>query len=135
MRIFGREPVYILAFIAIVLKLSSAYGLEVTTEQQGAIMAVLSLVVALVSAFVLRTGAAGAAIVNLAQGVLALFLAFGLHMAAEQQAMWMAAVEGAVALFLHQQVTAPVPALPLEGKSVIRGEVLASRPVAVEYRD
>ncbi|MFJ3834433.1 hypothetical protein ACIPY6_02830 [Streptomyces sp. NPDC090054] len=127
MRIFGREPVYILAFVAIVLKLSSAYGLEVSAEQQGAIMAVLSLVVALVSALVLRNGAAGAAIVNLAQGALALFLAFGLDMGAEQQAMWMAAVEGAVALFLHQQVTAPVSALPIEQSSPVK----ASAPQAV----
>lgn len=123
MRIFGREPVYILAFVAIVLKLSAAYGLEVSAEQQGAIMAVLSLAVALVSAVVLRTGAAGAAIVNLAQGALALFLAFGLNMGAEQQAMWMAAVEGAVALFLHQQVTAPVPALPIEQSSPVEPRV------------
>jgi hypothetical protein len=53
----------------------------VSANQQGAIMAVLSLIVALATAIVLHTGAAGAAIVNLAQGVLALFLAFGLHMA------------------------------------------------------
>ncbi|MEV6569916.1 hypothetical protein [Streptomyces sp. NPDC051577] len=135
MKILGREPVYILAFVAIVLKLSAAYGLEVTATQQGAIMAALSLAVALISALILHTGAAGAAIINLAQGTLALFLAFGLHMGAEQQAMWMAAVEGAVALFLHQQVTAPIGALALEGKSVIRGEVVSSRPVAVEYRN
>ncbi|MFD4740629.1 hypothetical protein ACFWNQ_25175 [Streptomyces virginiae] len=120
MRIFGREPVYILAFIAIVLKLSSAYGLEVTNEQQGAIMAVLSLVVAAVNALVLRNGAAGAAIVNLAQGALALFLAFGLHMAAEQQALWMMAVEGAVALVLHREVTAPVSVLPVEQRSSVK---------------
>lgn len=135
MRIFGREPVYILALIAVTLKLASAYGLDVSDTQQGAIMAVLSLIVALATAIVLRTGAAAAAIVNLAQGALALFMAFGLHMPAEQQALWMAAVEGAVALVLRREVTAPVAALALEGKSIIRGEVLASRPVAVEYRD
>ncbi|MEU6168100.1 hypothetical protein [Streptomyces tanashiensis] len=120
MKIFGREPVYLLAFIAIVLKLSAAYGLDVTGEQQGAIMAVLSLAVALATAVVLRTGAAAAAIVNLAQGVLALFLAFGLHMAAEEQALWMMAVEGAVALVLRREVTAPVPALALEQRSPIK---------------
>lgn len=120
MKVFGREPVYILAFIAVALKLSSAYGLDVTSEQQGAIMAVLSLVVAVITAFVLRTGAAGAAIVNLAQGALALFLAFGLEMSAEQQAMWMALVEGAVALVLHREVTAPVSALRIEQSSPVR---------------
>ncbi|MEE1814202.1 hypothetical protein PUR59_04100 [Streptomyces sp. SP18ES09] len=120
MRIFGREPVYILAFIAIVLKLSAAYGLDVSIEQQGAIMAVLSLAVAFATAVVLRTGAAAAAVVNLAQGVLALFLAFGLHMAAEEQALWMMAVEGAVALILRREVTAPVSALAIEQRSPIK---------------
>jgi len=117
MKVFGREPVYILAFIAIALKLAAAYGLDVSAEQQGAIMAVLSLLVAVITAIVLKTGAAAAAIVNLAQGVLALFLAFGLNMPAELQALWMLAVEGLVALVLHREVTAPVPQLRIEQTS------------------
>lgn len=122
MKIFGREPVYILALIAITLKLSAAYGLDVSIEEQGAIMAVLSLIVAVASAVVLKTGAVGAAIVNLSQGLLALFLAFGLHMAAETQALWMLGVEGLVALVIHREVTAPVPptALRTEQTSPIR---------------
>ena len=117
MKILGREPVYILAFVAVALKLSSAYGLEVTAEQQAVIMAVLSGIVALIEAIVLRTGAAAAAIINLAQGVLALFLGFGLDMSAEQQALWMLAVEGAVALMLRREVTAPVPEVGIEQSS------------------
>ncbi|MFG2276774.1 hypothetical protein ACGFNY_44325 [Streptomyces chartreusis] len=117
MKILGREPVLLLGFVAVALKLASAYGLDVTAEQQAVIMAVLSGVVALVEAIVLRTGAAAAAIVNLGQGVLALFLGFGLDMTAEQQALWMLAVEGAVAFFLRRDVTAPVPALGIEQSS------------------
>nr|WP_237270681.1 hypothetical protein [Streptomyces caniscabiei] len=113
----GREPVYILAFVAVALKLSSAYGLEVTADQQAVIMAVLSGVVALVEAIVLRTGAAAAAVVNLAQACLALFLGFGLDMTAEQQALWMLAVEGAIAIFLRREVTAPVQVLSIEQTS------------------
>lgn len=117
MKIFGREPVLLLGFVAVVLKLASAYGLDVSAEQQAVIMAVLSGVVALAEAIVLKTGAAAAAIVNLGQGVLALFLGFGLAMSAEQQALWMLVVEGAVALFLRKEVTAPVPAVNLEQSS------------------
>ncbi|MCX4911923.1 hypothetical protein [Streptomyces sp. NBC_00878] len=117
MKILGREPVYLLAFVAVVLKLSSAYGMDVTAEQQAVIMAVLSGAVALTEAIVLRTGAAAAAIVNLAQAVLALFLGFGLDFTAEQQALWMLVVESAVALALRREVTAPVPALSLEQSS------------------
>jgi len=119
MKVFGREPVYILAFIAITLKLSAAYGLDVSVEEQGAIMAVLSLIVAVVTAVVLKTGAAAAAVVNLAQGVLALFLAFGLELSADQQALWMGIVEAAVALVIRKEVTAPVSSLRIEQKSPV----------------
>lgn len=117
MKILGREPVLILGFVAVALKLASAYGLDVTAEQQAVIMAVLSGAVALIEAIVLRTGAAAAAIVNLAQGVLALFLGFGLDLSAEQQALWMLLVEGAVALMIRREVTAPVPELGIEQSS------------------
>lgn len=117
MKLLGREPVYLLAFVAVTLKLASAYGLDVSAEQQAVIMAVLSGVVAVVEAVVLRTGAAAAAIVNLAQGVLALFLGFGLAMTAEQQSLWMLVVEGAVALMLRREVTAPVPEVGIEQSS------------------
>jgi hypothetical protein len=116
-KILGREPVYLLAFVAVALKLASAYGLDVSAEQQAVIMAVLSGAVALVEAIVLRTGAAAAAIINLAQSGLALFLGFGLAMTAEQQALWMLVVEGAVAIFLRREVTAPVAALGIEQSS------------------
>ncbi|TXS39700.1 hypothetical protein [Streptomyces sp. t39] len=125
MKIFGREPVLLLAFVAVALKLSSAYGLDVSAEQQGAIMAVLSLVVAVVTAVVLKTGAVAAALVNLAQGVLALFLAFGLEMTAETQVLWMAGVESAVALFLRRDVTAPVAATRLEQSSPVKPQAQA----------
>lgn len=117
MRWFGREPVYILAFVSVVLKLMSAYGFDVSEARQGVIMAFLSLVVALVNAIVLKTGALGAAIINLAQGALALFMAFGLDMNAHTQALWMLLVESFVALWLHERVTAPVAAVRLEQRS------------------
>lgn len=117
MKLFGREPVYILAFVAVALKLASAYGLDVSAAQQGAIMAALSLVVAVINAVVLRTGAVGAAVINLAQGALALFLAFGLDLSAEQQALWMTLVETLVALWIRERVVAPVTILPIEQRS------------------
>jgi hypothetical protein len=128
MLIFGREPVTILAFIAVALKLSSAYGLNVDADTQALIMTFLSCGVAVASAFVLKTGAAFAAIVNFAQAALALFMGFGLEMTAEQQALWMLLVEGAVAFFVRREVTAPVPALRIEQSSPL---AKASGPSAV----
>ncbi|MET9521536.1 hypothetical protein [Streptomyces coeruleorubidus] len=121
MRILGREPVTILAFIAVALKLSSAYGLDVSAELQAAIMVFLSCVVAVAEAFILKTGAAFAALVNLGHAAIALYLAFGLNMSAEQQANWMLAIEGLVALFIvRPQVTAPIAALRLEQSSLVK---------------
>jgi hypothetical protein len=121
MKIFGREPVAILAFVAATLKLGTAYGWDVSAEEQALVMAVLSCAVALVEAVVLKTGAVYAAIVNLAQAGLALFLGFGLEMSAEQQALWMLVVEGAVALVaVRPQVTAPIAAVRLEQSSVVK---------------
>lgn len=120
MKWFGREPVAILAFIAVAIKLGAAYGWDVSAETQTAIMVALSCVVAVVEAVVLKTGAAFAAIVNLAQAALALFMHLGLEMSAEDQALWMLLVEGGVALFLRREVTAPVPSLRIEQSSVVK---------------
>ena len=119
MKIFGREPVYILGFIAVVLKLGAAYGLDVSDTQQTLINTALALLVAAVSAIVLKTGAAGAAIVQLANAVLALFLGFGIDMSATAQAGWMSLVSAGLALVLHREVTAPVSSLPIEHTSPI----------------
>lgn len=117
MKIFGREPVAILAFIAVALKLGSAYGLNVDADTQALIMTFLACGVAVAEAFILKTGAAFAAIVNFGHAALALFMGFGLEMKAEQQALWMLLIEGAVAFFVRREVTAPVQALRIEKSS------------------
>lgn len=121
MKIFGREPVALLAFVAVALKLGSAYGWDVSAELQTAIMVALSCIVAVVEAVVLKTGAAFAAIVNLGHAGIALLLGLGLNMSAEQQALWMLLIEGAVALVVvRPQVTAPIASLRIEQSSVVK---------------
>lgn len=120
MKIFGREPVYILGAIAIFLKLGAAYGLDVSETQQTLINTLLACVVAAVSAVVLKTGAAGAAILQLAQAALALFVGFGLHMTATEQAGWMSAVAAILAIVEHREVEAPVARLPIEQSSPVK---------------
>jgi hypothetical protein len=68
MLIFGREPVYYLATVAIVLKLVAAYGLTVSDDQQAVINAVLAAAVGIASAIVLKTGAVGAVGVGVVPG-------------------------------------------------------------------
>ncbi|MFG2970908.1 hypothetical protein ACGFZS_47330 [Streptomyces sp. NPDC048288] len=120
MKIFGREPVAILAFVAVALKLSAAYGVHVTDSQQALIMAFLSCCVAGANALILKNGAAFAAIVNLGQAGLALFMGFGLNMSAHTQSLWMLAVEGGVAIVMRREVTAPIPSLKVEQSSLVR---------------
>lgn len=120
MKIFGREPVYILAVIAVTLKLAAAYGLNVSDAQQTLINTLLACVVAAVSAVVLKTGAAGAAILQLAQAALALFVGFGLDMSATEQAGWMSLVSAVLAVVAHNQVEAPVSRLPIEQTSPVK---------------
>lgn len=120
MKIFGREPVYLLAAAAIALKLAAAYGLDVSSDQQTLVNTVLSCLVAVASAIVLRSGALGAAILQLASAGLALFVGFGLDLSAEQQAGWMSLVAAVLALFEHREVTAPVPAVALEQSSPVK---------------
>ena len=120
MKIFGREPVAILAFIAVALKLLAAYGMHVSADQQPTIMAVLSCVVAVAQAFILKNGAAFAALVNLAHAGIALLMNFGLHMSADQQALWMTLIEGGLALaVVRPQVTAPIASLKIEQSSLV----------------
>jgi hypothetical protein len=120
MKVFGREPVYILAVLAIGLKLAAAYGLDVSDEQQTLINTALACLVAVVSAVVLKTGAAGAAILQLASAGLALFVGFGLDLSATEQAGWMSLVAAVLALFEHREVQAPVPLLPVEQSSPVK---------------
>ncbi|MFI0236315.1 hypothetical protein [Streptomyces sp. NPDC016845] len=120
MKIFGREPVYILAVIAIGLKLAAAYGLDVSEEQQTLVNTVLACAVAVASAIVLRTGAVAAAILQFASAALALFLGFGLDMSATEQAGWMSLVAAVLALFEHPQVTAPLSYLRVEQSSPLK---------------
>jgi len=120
MKVFGREPVYILAAIAIGLKLAAAYGLNVSDEQQTLVNTVLACLVAVISAVVLKTGAVGAAILQFASALLALFLGFGLDLSAAEQAGWMSLVAAVLALFEHREVQAPVSSLRVEQTSPVK---------------
>lgn len=119
MKIFGREPVYILGFLAAALQAVSAFGLDVSSETQTLINTLAAAAVAVISAIVLKNGAVGAAILNLAQAGMALFVGLGLDWSAEDQGKVMAAVAAILALWLREKVTAPISAVPLEQRSPV----------------
>ncbi|MGW6912610.1 hypothetical protein ACWGB8_02110 [Kitasatospora sp. NPDC054939] len=108
-RILGREPALWLGLIAILVKTLSAFGLDVTSDQQTLINAVAAAMVGLIVAAMTRDGMS-AAILGAAQAVLALAVGFGLEWSADQQAVVMSLVAAAVAMWTRTQVTAPEPA-------------------------
>lgn len=112
--IFNREPALILGFAAAALKLLTAFGLNVNADQQTVINAVLAAAVGVWLAVVAHNGAWAAALMQLAQAVMALFIGFGLDWSAEKQGYVMASVAALLALFERTQITAPVSVTSLE---------------------
>lgn len=106
-KLFGREPALWLALVAVGVKLATAFGLDVSSDQQAVINAVAAAVVGLIVAILVHDGVS-AAILGLAQAVLALAVGFGLDWSADQQAVVMSAAAALVGMFVRTQVTAPI---------------------------
>lgn len=120
MKLFGREPALILSFIAIVVKVVSAFAIEVTADQQAWINAVAAAAVGLILA-VMAHDAVGAAVLGFVQAVVALAVGFGLDWSADKQAVFMSLAAALVAMFDRTQVTAPVSAAEVKRPAAVRG--------------
>lgn len=107
--IFGREPAMWLAFIAVIIKVGAAFGLDVSPGQQAVINAAAAAIVGLAVAVLVHDGA-GAAILGVVQAAIALAVGFGLDWSADRQAVVMSLAAAAVAMWTRTQVTAPVSA-------------------------
>ena len=118
--IFNREPALLLGFAAAGLKLLTAFGLNVSADQQALINTVLAAAVGVWLAVVAHNGAWAAALMQLAQAVMAAFVGFGLDWGTDKQATVMASVAALLALFERTQITAPVSSTRLEQSSPVR---------------
>jgi hypothetical protein len=119
-KFFGREPVYILGFIAAALQALSAFGVNISDGTQTAINAVSAAAVGVITAIVLKNGALAAMLVQFAQAVMSLCVGLGLDWSADDQSKVMAAIGALVTLWLREKVTAPIPAVTLEQRSPIK---------------
>lgn len=106
--IFRREPALWLALIAVFVKTLSAFGLDVSVDQQSLINAGAAAAVGLIVAAMVHDGV-GAALLGVVQAVIALAVGFGLGWSADRQAVVMSLVAAVVAMWTRTQVTAPVP--------------------------
>ncbi|WUH94536.1 hypothetical protein OG900_33270 [Streptomyces sp. NBC_00433] len=120
MKIFGREPALILGFIAAAVQSLFAFGIDVSPGVQTAVNAIAAAVVGIVSAVVLKNGALGAALMQLATAGMALVVGLGLDWDTTRQGWVMALVAAGIALFTRTQVTAPVASVPLEQRSAVK---------------
>ena len=120
MKIFGREPVYLLGFIAALLQALSAFGVDIDDGTQTAINAASAAAVGVITAIVLKNGALAAMLVQFAQAVMALCVGLGLDWSADHQSKVMAAIAALITLWLRERVTAPVAETALERSSPVK---------------
>ena len=110
--IFRREPAMWLALFAVAIKLLTAFGLNLTVDQQSVVNAAAAAAVGLFVAVTVHDGI-GAAVLGLVQTALALAVGFGLQWAPDRQAVVMSFAAAIVAMWTRTQVTAPVSAAAL----------------------
>ena len=104
----GREPAAWLSLFAILVKLVSAFGVQVSPEMQATVNAVAAAGMGILIALAVHDGL-GAALIGFAQAALALGIGLGLDWSADKQAVVMTAVTIAVGMWDRTQVTAKVP--------------------------
>lgn len=114
MKLLGREPMQWIGLLSAAVALFSAVVLPVSVEAQGAIIAVATAVFGFVGALVVSGEKAAPLVAGLVQSVLALALAFGLHLTPTVQGSIMAFVAAGVAWYLRTQVLAPTPAAAID---------------------
>lgn len=110
MKIFGREPAIVIAFLATLLQVAASLGFGPNPDVQGAIIAVLTAAAGVFTAFKVQADKALPALLGFAQAGFALLLALNFHISADVQSAVAAAIAAAFALFVRTQVVAPVPA-------------------------
>lgn len=109
MKILGREPALWLALVAAAVQLGTAFGLDLSKDQQALINAAAVAVVGVLTAISVHDGI-GAAVLGLFQAGVALGVGFGLHWSPDQQSTVLATVAALVAMFVRTQVAAKVTA-------------------------
>jgi len=110
MRIFGREPQWWAALFGAIVIGVSTFIFPLTADEQGVLNSVVLAVIAIVVAVAAKSGTSLALVVNLTKALLALVIAFGLHLSPDAQAAIMTIVMAVGSGFLRTQITAPVDA-------------------------
>jgi hypothetical protein len=106
----SREPALWLTLFATAVRLGAAFLFQISDGQQAVLNAAATAIAALIVAVIVRRDGQVAAILGVAQALLALAIGFGLDVSAENQAVIMSFVGAIAAAFIRSQVVAPVSA-------------------------
>lgn len=107
----SREPALWLTLFATAVRLLGAFVIDLTDGQQAVLNAAATAGASLVVAVWVKRDGQVAALLGLAQALLALGVGFGLDISAENQAILMSFVGAAAAAFVRTQVTANTTAV------------------------
>lgn len=110
-RVFGRDPALLLALGASAVKLTGAFLINLSVNEQATLNALVAALVGFAVARVVRDGQV-AAILGILQALIAVAIGFGLRLSPESQALIMTFAGTVAAMFTRTQVTAPVPPAP-----------------------
>jgi hypothetical protein len=110
MKIFGREPAVITAFIASAIAVFSSFIFPLSDTQQGVLNAADLAIFGFIAAALVAKEKLLPAITGLAKALIAVAISFGLHWSPEQQGLILSIIAtGAALLGVRPQVVASVP--------------------------
>jgi hypothetical protein len=110
MKVFGREPAVIMAFIASAIAVFSSFVLPLSDTQQGVLNAVDVALFGLITAALVAREKLLPAIMGFVKALIAVGIAFGLHWSPEQQGIVLTLVATFTSLLgVRPQVVASVP--------------------------
>jgi len=104
----SRDPALWLTLFATAVRLGAAFLFEISDAQQAWLNAAATAIAGLIVAVWVRRDGQVAALLGVAQALLALAIGFGLDVSAENQAVIMSFVGAVAAAFVRTQVVAPV---------------------------
>lgn len=108
----ARFPALTLGMVSGAVQVVAGLFLALSPHQTSLINALVVAVLGVVTAWLVKGDALVAALIGVAQAMLALLIGFGLNLPTDLQASIMAFVAAVAAAYVHTQVTAPVPHEP-----------------------
>ena len=106
--VLGREPAFWAAVARSAIALISALFINLTTDQQGALNAIVAAVLGVAVAISVRAEKALPLVVGLAEALIYVAVSFGWNMPPDKQTLIVGFVAAVVALVTRDRVVAPV---------------------------